>query len=147
MRLDWSVVMLWQQHQHANSASELHENVITVMGQMCVVVVVLHNKSGINHMYIWYFYMCVLFSVNSTSVTAHLLLPRLVFNMGHGALIFPKGRGVTCSITCPLLGELPDVCDHAVGRANPVMTQTVNWLQSDLYPRLSCKMAACERRI
>lgn len=65
-------------------------------------------------------------SVNSISVTHHLLLPSLVLNMGHGALIFPRGHAVTCSITCPLLGKLPDVYDHAVGRANPVMTQTVN---------------------
>ncbi len=89
------------------------------------------------------------FSLNSISVTHHLLLPSLVLNMGHGALIFPRGHVVTCSITCPLLGKLPDVYDHAVGRANPVMTQTVNWLQSDLYPRLSRKveMVACENRI
>lgn len=60
------------------------------------------------------------------SVTHHLLLPSLVLNVGHAALISPRGHAVTCSITCPLLGRLPDVCNHAVGRANPVMTQTVN---------------------
>lgn len=64
--------------------------------------------------------------VNAISVTRRLLLPSPVLNMGHGALISPRGHAVTCSITCPLLGKLPDVCDHAVGRANPVMTQTVN---------------------
>lgn len=66
------------------------------------------------------------FSVNSISVTSHLSFSCLVLNMGHGALIFPRGHAVTCSITCPLLGKFPDICDHTVGRANPVMTQTVN---------------------
>lgn len=66
------------------------------------------------------------FLVNSISVICHLLLPSLVLNMGHRALIFPRGDAVTCSITCSLLGKLPDVCGYAVGRANPVMTQTVN---------------------
>lgn len=66
------------------------------------------------------------FSVNSISATSNLSFSCLVLNMGHGALIFPRGHAVTCSITCPLLGKLPDICDHAVGRANPVMTQTVN---------------------
>lgn len=60
------------------------------------------------------------------SATCNLLLPIRVLIMGHGALIFPRGHAVTCSITCSLLGKLPDICDHAVGSANPVTTQTLN---------------------
>lgn len=88
------------------------------------------------------------FSFNFICVTHYLLLPDIVLNMVHWALICPGGHAVTFSITCSLLGKLPGVCGHAVGRANPVMTETVNWLQSDLYPRLSCKVEimACEER-
>jgi len=66
------------------------------------------------------------FLLNSVSVTFFLLFPSPVLDMECGVLILPKRHAVTCSITCPLLGTLPDVCDHAVDRTNPVMTQTVN---------------------
>lgn len=78
----------------------------------------------------WHFTIC--FSVNSISVSRPCTYST---NLPQGDV-----RAVTCSITCPLLGRLPDVCDRAVGRANPALTQTVNWLQSDLYPSLSGKL-------
>lgn len=59
-------------------------------------------------------------------VTRYLLLPDYVLNMVHGALICPGGHAVTFSITCSLLGKLPGVSGHAVGRANRVMRETVN---------------------
>lgn len=70
--------------------------------------------------------MLFFFSELSLSVPLYLLSSGLVFNVGHGALILPRGHAVTCSITCPLLGTLPNVCDHAVDRTNPVMTETLN---------------------
>lgn len=87
------------------------------------------------------------FSVNFIPVTCNLLLPSTLY--GTQSTNLPQGTYfVTFSITCSLLGKLPGICDHAVGRANPVMTQTVNWLQPDLYPRLSCKVeiVACEKK-
>ena len=78
----------------------------------------------------------VTFVFHTFPVARHLLLRSLV----HAALISPRGHAVTCSVACPLLGKPPNVCDHGVGRANPVMTQTVNWLSSDLYPSRSRKV-------
>lgn len=42
------------------------------------------------------------------------------------ALIFPRAHVVTFSITSSLQSQLPGVCDHTAGRANPIMTASID---------------------
>lgn len=42
------------------------------------------------------------------------------------ALIFPRAHAVTFSITSSLQSLLPGVCDHTAGRANPIMTASID---------------------
>lgn len=65
-------------------------------------------------------------SADVVSRTLHLMLPALFLNMVRKAIIFPRANAVTFSITSSLQRQLPGVCDHTAGRANPIMTSSID---------------------
>lgn len=62
----------------------------------------------------------------------------------HMTVISPKRHALTFSITCSLQRKLPGECNHAAGRANPLMTQSLNWLQSDPNQSLPVRPFLCK---
>lgn len=62
----------------------------------------------------------------------------------HMTVISPRRHALTFSITCSLQRKLPGECNHAAGRANPLMTQSLNWLQSDPNQSLPVRPFLCK---
>lgn len=62
----------------------------------------------------------------------------------HMTIICPRRHALTFSITCSLQHKLPGECNHAAGRANPLMTQSLNWLQSDPNQSLPVRPLLCK---
>lgn len=73
--------------------------------------------------------------------------PRHFSVIGSDSNLPPRGKHWLSPLPAGLQSKRPGECDHAAGGANPLMTQSLNWLQSDPEQSLPVRPGTAERKV